>query len=423
MRPARRPAPLPRLVLAGVAALLLLPLPLGGEAGPEPPSVAREAILLLEPSILPGARAGGTESSASSYSAILLSSLARSLKDEGFTVATGGAGLPPRASEGEEASALALAAGSAWIACSALSLDGYRLSYRISLYEAESGALVAADSFTVVAGLGALPLIEESARRVAGKAGAALRALASKRRLVSYRISLSSPDEGARVSLESSPGAEGIALGAFEGGGLELPYFPLAVGDRISLRLSAPSRRSGAAEIVLGEEAPLVRVPALPLAVRSAFYLDSGTGRLFGAGAGYRRYLEPDWLYVFAEDRLYAGIQFAPGSSPLLHDELWAGFGWYLVFPPESRFRLGAQLGLGLLASLATGSGSLRRAFVDLAARPVDIFVEWNLSSANAIRLSLGSSYSFGTGGAGLLGRRWIGEGPPAASLGWEWRR
>ncbi len=410
MRPKLRLSALLPALLWSVASILL-PSPLRADAAP---AIARESLLLLEP-----AAAGA----ASSYSAALRTSLARALKEAGFSVASGAAGFSPRASEGEEASALAIAAGSAWVACSVVSINGYRLSYRIAVYESESSGLVAADSFTAVAGLGALPLIDESASRVAAKASAALRGLAASRRVVGYRITLASPDEGATVSMDSSVATAAFPLGSVEGGNLELPYYPFVAGDKITLTVSAPARRSQIVELTLGEEPPLVQVPALPLSARKAFYLDSGTGRLLGAGAGFRLYAEPDWWYLFVEDRLFAGVDFSPGSSPLLHDEFWSGLGWYLVRPPEKRLRFGLQVGMGILGSLATGSLASRRAFLDYALRPVDLFAEWNLNSTNAIRLGLGASYSFGSGSAGLLGRGWIGNGRPALSLGWAWER
>jgi hypothetical protein len=423
MRRAKRSSPGAAPIL--VAAILIFwASPLIADEGGSAPTIDKDSVLLLQTAILPGALAKGSDDSLASYSSALLSSLARGLREAGFTVKLGEGTVRPGVSENEAGSAMAASAGCGWAAYSVLSLNGYRLSYRISFYESESGGLAAADSFTAVAGLGVFALIDESTARVAARAKEAKKGLAAPRRAVGYRVRIASSDEGASVSMDNSVGTDAFPLGTIAGGELELPYFPFLIGDKLSLTLSAPSRRAQRVEIVLGEEAPILRAPALPLSVRAAFYASAQQWeRLLGAGGGYRLYLERDWSYFFAEDQIFADVDFQSGAIPFVHDELWSGFGWYLILPPESRLRFGLQVGVGYLSTLATSGGAAQVFFSDLALRPADFYAEWELNSAHAIRLGLSSSYSLGTGSAGLLGRGWVFAGIPAISLAWMWER
>jgi len=412
-----------RLLVAALAALLL-PARLFPDGETASPPIDRTAILLLRSAIAGGARTGASAESVAPYSGALRASLAKSLRAAGFAVKPGEDSFPPRVGENEEASALASAAGCGWAAYSVLSLDGYRLSYRISLYESGSGALAAADSFTAIAGLGVLALIDESARRVADRAKDVRAGLAAPRRVVGYRIRIASSDEGASVGMDGSVGTDPSPLGVIAGGGLELPYFPFLIGDKVSFIVSAASRRTQRVEVGIGEEPALVKVPPLPLSARSAFYAEAEAWKeLVGAGGGFRLYWQPDWSFFYVEDRLLAAIGRRSVGFPPIRDELWSGFGWYLILPPETRFRFGAQVGFGYLVGLDSSSGGSRRLSSDIAIRPADVFAEWEIDSADAVKLEASSSYSLGTGSAGALGRSWILGGFPALSLGWTWRR
>jgi hypothetical protein len=412
-----------RLVVAALA-FLVLPARLFPDGGTASPPIDRAAILLLRSAIVPGARTDASADSVAPYSSALRASLAKSFRAAGFAVKPSEDSFPPRVGENEEASALASAAGCGWAAFSVLSLDGYRLSYRISLYESGSGALAAADSFTAVAGLGVLELIDESSRRVADRAKEARVGLAAPRRVVGYRVRIASSDEGASVSMDGSAGTDSYPLGAIEGGELELPYFPFLVGEKLSLIVSAASRRTQRVDVGIGEESALVKVPPLPLSARAAFYAQAEAWqKLVGAGGGFRLYWQPDWSFFYTEDVLLAAIGAPSGGFPPIRDELWSGFGWYLVLPPETRFRFGAQVGFGYLAGMDSGSGGPMRLSSDIAIRPADFFAEWETDSADAIKLEASSSYSLGTGSAGSLGRSWILGGFPALSLDWVCRR
>ena len=152
--------------------------------------------------------------------------------------------LKPEAPPAHGPEAIAEAAraeGAAWAACLRLGIDHSRLSYSVRVYEASEGALAAAAAFSTFAGIGALPLLERSARTAALKASVYRSAAsgASPRNLIRYRITLLSPDEGAAVSLSGgSAGGEDVYLGRIAGGRLLLPYLALEPGSRISIVVS-----------------------------------------------------------------------------------------------------------------------------------------------------------------------------------------
>jgi hypothetical protein len=319
------------------------------------------SLLVLETAVVPGEGGPGADAAAAPFANSLRLSLADALRDSGFSVKLGGAGPQPGESEAAQAVAQGAAAGADYVAYSILSLEDHRLTYRVALYQSDTGGLLAADAFTTVSGLGATDLMDESARRVVEKARSAIAALA----------------EGGR-----------------------------AAGD--------PPDHVG----------PLARAFAVsPFASRPDYYLLMASGRLFGAGGGLRLRLEPAWSYLYAEDLLFAGFGSSENAVPPAHDELWSGFGWYLVMPPESRLRLGLQVGLGYFASLAPETGGRTGFFSDLALRPADFFAELSLDSHNALKASYSLSYSLGTASAGLLSRAWISAGLPSIALGWVWKR
>jgi len=411
--PSRRPRYIPLLL---ALALLGRAYAEDGAADPAPQAEGGSVSLFAVPASTEDPASG---EEAGVYAEELRSSLQRRLTALGYAVQPAEAALSPELPEATQAAALARASGSAWAAVCALSLAQGRLSYRIAIYDAAEGSLAAGDSFSVLSGLGALRTMDDSAASAAARladyrAGRA----ALIHRVVSYRVAIRCPAEGATVRVDS-PGLKSASPGGtIRNGHLLLPYYPFLQGSTLLISATSVSGQRMAAKVVLGPEAPLVEL--MPPRPRLDFLVGTGTGRLMGAGAELRTYIVDEWSYFFLEDRLYAGFDFQAASSPLIHQEVWNGVGCYLFFPPSSRFRLDLGLGWGILLSIPTIAGS-SSAFADLALLPLDLVGEFSLSRDSAAWLSVSSAFAVGNGG--LLARGWMGNGAPAVSLGLLWRR
>ncbi|MDA8424510.1 MAG: hypothetical protein M0Z80_00095 [Treponema sp.] len=310
-----------------------------------------------------------------------------------------------------------------WYARIFVAVRNDRLSYRIEVYSSWSGDLVAADSFSAYAGPTAFPLIDDSASRVAARLAAYVELPDdAPRRPVSYRITVLSPDEGARVTLGPPDSKLSIVAGTVRDGKLVLPYYPFARGSTVRLYLSRQGRRTEILRVHLGEAAPIVAAPPLEAQSYQDLFVGTGSGRLLGIQVGYRRYIAPQWVFLFVDDHLFAGYDFLPGSSPFLHEELWTGVGSYLVLGPESPFRFGAEVGLGYLFSYSTVPEAQRRLYFDIALLPVYLFFEYSVTRNAALWMSISSAFSPGTEASGILGREWIGNGTPQLGAGVVWR-
>jgi len=421
MMHARRP--LPRLYSAlfvflcfagaGAAETQEASLPAGSPASTEPATIS-PSILLLLPAIEQGR-------DAAPFAEALRQALGSELAASGFEVSEGLEALAGQ-NEPQEAARLAAAAGAGWVAVTAVATAADRMVYRAAVYDAGDGSLVAADAFSVYAGLSALSLIADSARNIAARAAAYRDA--SRRgssRPIVYRIAVTSPDEGASVYLGGTGSKAAIPAGRIRDGKLLLPYFSIPEGTRIGIGVEAPGKLPARVEAMAGREPLVVELPALAAIPRRSLLAGTGTGRLLGAGLAYRDFFSREWSFFFLEDDVFALSDFRPGSAPLIRNDLWMGFGWYLYFPPESRFRAGFAAGLGLLSSLATGDMGSSRLFVDLALIPAELFAEWRLDGKSGIWISLRSSFSFGVSG-GLYPYGWMMDGFPSLAGGFQWR-
>jgi hypothetical protein len=370
------------------------------------------AVLLFPATVLVGG--GASREDGDAFGTALDEAFTQALEDKGFQVVVPAARPEPGGDVPGEASASALAAGCGWAAAASLALEGDRLAYTLLVYDATDTALAASTGFSAFAGLSALPLMAEGAESVASKL-AAYRASAERAAgpQVKYRITLTSPDDGASVRIGERE------VGVIEGGKLVLPYIPFERGSRIVITVSAKNRIPQEIPIRLGDEPTAVAAPALRKAAREEILLGTGPGRLLGLSTTYRAFIRPEWSFFFLDAKFFASYDFAHGSVPMLHFESWGGIGSYLLFPPESSFRLGACVGAGYI--LSASAKALGSAFTDPALIPMQIFFEYRPSRGPAYWLSVRGGYALG--GSGLLDRGWIGNGPSDISFGALWRR
>jgi hypothetical protein len=364
-----------------------------------------------------------TKAEALAFGEALRGDMRRALADEGFAIVDEKEGAPIQPMVPVEIGRAAMEAGAAWAALPRLSIEASRISYSAEVYEAgEDASLAAAASFSTYAGVRALPLMEESVRGAAARAAACRDALLASAgtalgRPIQYRITLVSGDEGATASIDD--GEKARKLGTIENGRLVLPYLALQPGTRICILLSQTGKRSETIAAVLGEKAQTIEAPPLQRMVGQALSLDTGPGRLLGLGLGYRIFMRPDWLFLFADGRAYEGSDFGIGSLPVFHGELWEGAGAYLVLPPGSLIRVGICAGTGFIISTLTGGTKIW--FTDMALSPLELFAECRVTGPISARLSVRSAYSLGLG-SGAIERGWMGGLVPllfSAGLAW----
>jgi hypothetical protein len=388
----------------------------GGEAAAKP-APDDSALLLIPAAISMGDPASADDAAA--FGSALDSALEQALLEKGFAVKRSPEPLP-QGGDPRDAAPLALDSGSGWAAMASVDLSDKRLACSVNIYDARDSALAASAGFSSYAGLSALPMMAEAAKSAAEKAAAYRSSTVREAgNQVPYRITLNSPDEGAIVSIGAAGSLGSRELGSIAGGSLVLPYLSLEKGSTIVLSLSAKNRISLDLPVKLGDEAPTVEAPAMKSLATEEFLVGTGPGHLLGAESTYRIFINPDWSFFYTNQRLFAGYDFTKGSVPVLHFESWTGLGWYLVFPPESAFRLGACVGGGVM--LSASSAKLDSLFVDVAIIPIQVFMEYRLPRGPTLWYSMRGAYSLGAGG--LLGQGWIGGSGPDLSAGVLWRR
>jgi len=371
------------------------------------------------------------------FAAALGAALARELSAAGFSVAPASASPAsaslassrPASPEGpssggrwpdeELLEAARRDSGAEWLAVARCSTERRRLVWRIAVYDARDGAMIAADSGGAFAGASALAALDERAAAVARDA-AALSSRVVPDPPIGYRLSFASADEGAKLRFGSDeePGAIVAGSAIVADGALVAPYVPFASGSPVSATLS----KDGYWPLSVRFVPPPEREPVwlAPLMLKSRFGLSLGTaaGRLLGAQAEFR--------YFFSEDSAFARIGAAawvqaildPGAAPIAHAEYGVGLGSYLFLPPGSRLRVSAGAGASGIVT-AVGSASLEeKTFFDLSIDALRMTVEWHWPTV-AVFLEQRLSYSVGLG-SGLLYRGWWDSvaGPATFSAG-----
>ena len=313
------------------------------------------------------------------------------------------------------------ASGSRWIVVATCELVGEKLVWRAAAWDGRSGGVVSADSYSSYPGLGALPLIEESANKVVSAMVASMKT-ASREEPIAWTLVFRSADEDAIVCIgpatEGEDGqpilAEGaIEVGAIHEGSVTATYLPYRRGQKALVTLIKKGFWPLSRVVDIKDDAP-INLPALMPRTTMAWGADYGLGRFLGANGFFRYYLLPDQAFVEADDAVWAAYDFLPNSSPVLHDELRLGISFDPFFLPKARFRMNLGIGISGLFTLVTAKGYPDPFAFDLAIEPVRMSFEWNERDW-ALVLTIRSLYSVGLDG-GLLSRGWLslgGDGPP----------
>lgn len=380
-------------------------------AAPGPAGAAEDGKVLV-------VAVGQTAAESGAYVTEFAASLCRALSAAGLESETAAAGSPPGPGEVVSRSE---ATGSRWIIVAICELVGERLVWRAAAWDGRSGGVVSADSYSSYPGLGALPLIEESANKVVSAMVASMKT-ADREEPIAWSLSFVSPDEDAIVCL--GPATEGkdgeavltegaIEVGTIHEGSVTATYLPYRRGQKALVTVIKKGFWPLSRLVAIKDEAPIV-LPALMPRTSMAWGCDYGIGRLLGAEGFFRYYLLPDQAFLEAGDAIWAAYDFLPNSSPVLHDELRLGISFDPFFLPSARFRMNLGVGISALFTLVTAKDYPDPFAFDLAIEPVRMSFEWNERDW-ALILTIRTLYSVGLD-AGLLSRGWLslgGDGAP----------
>jgi hypothetical protein len=167
-------------------------------------------------------------------------------------------------------------------------------------------------------------------------------------------VTFYSPDEGMTLSM---PGI-GV-IGQVENGVAELPYQPLALGEQLTVTKEKGGYYSEDESFVLRNVTNEVQLGPLYPQTRLATEIYWNYWYTMGGGIGLRWYAFPDMVYVRIQEYLFVNPPYADmpsGASTVLHHDVALEGGFYIFFPPESRFRLSYSAGFaGIITPLAGG--------------------------------------------------------------------
>ncbi len=278
-------------------------------------------------------------------------------------------------------------------------LEGNRLFIHIKGFDVRTSRLAAATSETGFAGLAGFSLSEQSALRFAESLSGyretydpnepiTLEAIAS--------LVFQSADEGMRVSLDDRGPSGTILQGEWEA-----PYVPFRVNSKILVYKEKDGYYPEAEQVVLhpGENRILLR--PLQKKYRNEVGVGWTLGEAWGAALEYRRYLEPDYLFISFTERFYVQYDTLTGSRPVFHNDASLSLGGYLFSSYKDRFRIGVSLGAGVVVTSFTVSEM--PIYTDYYLNPGSPFLELNYNPW-AVFLLLRVQYGLGMGN-NFLGR------------------
>jgi hypothetical protein len=102
-------------------------------------------------------------------------------------------------------------------------------------------------------------------------------------------------------------------------------------------------------------------------------------GQLIGAGVGFRLYPVPDWIFFCLSFYPHGQAPVSSFGSWLFHLDSEVSVGSYLLFRPDSLFRLGASTGIGLIISEVSSAAQGNPAYTDVYVNILSVWGELNL--------------------------------------------
>ena len=160
-------------------------------------------------------------------------------------------------------------------------------------------------------------------------------------------ITFLSPDEGAEILL-----AGGTRIGAIKDGRLVWQTPGLLPGSRFVVEKRKRGFHTGQETI---RAAAQIHLRSMVPEKNKAVEVDWTLGQLVGLGSTLRVYTSPDAGFLFVGNYVYAQPPLSPAGYPVVHYDVSAGIGSYVIFPPDSWVRLGVSAGAGSILTLMTG--------------------------------------------------------------------
>jgi len=163
-------------------------------------------------------------------------------------------------------------------------------------------------------------------------------------------------------------------------------------------------------------------IPLAPLIKSSRFAAEADwtLGQLIGLGGAFRYYILPDFLFFSTSHYIHFQAPYTPGATGVLHYDAGLQAGGYLIWGPESSFRLGVSLGFGTVFSFFFVPG-LSPA-TDLYLNLLNVTAEWNMPE---ISLFIRPEWKYALGiGNNLLGlglMRWEVFPPITMGVVFKW--
>ena len=207
-------------------------------------------------------------------------------------------------------------------------------------------------------------------------------------------ITFLSPDEGMELFL-----AGGTRIGAIQDGRLLWQGDGLPAGTRFTVEKRKGGFHTGVETVRAAEE---VRLRGLVAERARALEVDWTFGQLAGLGATLRAYALPDMGFLFLGNYFYVQPPLSSAGFTVLHYDVSAGAGTYLIFPPDSWIRLGVSTGAGSVFTLTTGPASAGYSDVYW-----DVFNWWIETRVLGPVVFLRQEWKF-TLGRGLLGMQFM---------------
>ena len=211
------------------------------------------------------------------------------------------------------------------------------------------------------------------------------------------RIVVSGPQEGCRIVMVDKD------FGVISGGKLVIAYSQFRIGTAVPVQVIKEGYHTFQKTVMFTTAEAALELPRLQPETRFDASLTWTLGQALGVGFGGRIHLVPDALFVGVEQ--YRTLELTSSSfATVRHYDMNVHIGQYVVFPPESFFRVSVSAGVGAIVTDVEGVPGREYTDVyllvgdptaEVTLGPVTLFVRPNLHYA------LGIGYN-------LLGTAWI---------------
>jgi hypothetical protein len=322
--------------------------------------------------------------------------------------------LSSKSSDLQVARALGGELGFRYIALVYAMVEDRRVVWRIGVFDTFRNQRMSSDASAGFAGLSALPLIQESARRVA-RVFPSLDSLGFEQLTIDYSLVFLAPGPGVDVFL-GDPDA-GVLLGSSSDVGegdqeswiIQFDYFPFQAGQELLLTavLEGHYPREFRVQIDLERPESPISIPWIQPMLTQTRYWGIGIPRLLGITGGMRIYINPDKLFLGYENTLWTSYAFLPGARPLIHNEARMVLGGHIFTQPQNRFRIVNGIGVGTILTYIPSPNLETQIFADLVLDPLMIGFEYHVNWG-ILWAEIRKPFAVGTG---LLEFGWMDPG------------